>query len=347
MTTLKDIARETKVSVATVSYVLGGKYKTLGVTEKQAENVRNAASRLGYSRNDSARTLVSGKSQTVAFIIPELPLRESSANLINGIMRSVNETGYNFRLIQIPDGANTAAAVGICAGYCVHSVIAYNLEKRLDMTELHSRLAERKIAFATVCGLHSAPEIFHAQPDNLMGGRLLFEHLFQLGHRKFILINDYCRKDWIRDLLTGFMTAAAKVALSDNAVKTVDYEGKADFSLAEVRNFIAGDARALVTWYDDVALRLIGMLIHLGFKIPDDFSVTGYGNESYAAGAFPSITSVEESLNEVGYRTASALIAGAPLQNLLIPVKLHHRDSTAAFNPASIGGAARIFISKS
>ncbi|NUS00168.1 MAG: LacI family DNA-binding transcriptional regulator [Kribbellaceae bacterium] len=59
------VAKEAGVSVATVSYVLSGRHRSHTIKDSTADRVREAASRLGYRRNDAARAIRTGKSDLV------------------------------------------------------------------------------------------------------------------------------------------------------------------------------------------------------------------------------------------------------------------------------------------
>src|SRR3954452_17423567 len=63
--TLRMVAKEAGVSVATVSYVLSGRHRNHTIKDSTADRVREAASRLGYRRNDAARAIRTGKSDLV------------------------------------------------------------------------------------------------------------------------------------------------------------------------------------------------------------------------------------------------------------------------------------------
>ncbi|MFF0269013.1 LacI family DNA-binding transcriptional regulator [Kribbella sp. NPDC004536] len=63
--TLRMVAKEAGVSVATVSYVLSGRHRSHTIKDSTADRVREAASRLGYRRNDAARAIRTGKSDLV------------------------------------------------------------------------------------------------------------------------------------------------------------------------------------------------------------------------------------------------------------------------------------------
>ena len=92
-TTMKDIARECKVSVATVSIALSGSAKKGRISESKLEEIRQTARQLNYFPNSSASNLARGRSQTVGVVINDI--RNSHiAELDTAISEVLQERGY-------------------------------------------------------------------------------------------------------------------------------------------------------------------------------------------------------------------------------------------------------------
>lgn len=72
MVTIKDVAREAGVSYSAVSYVLNGKAKERRISSMATKRVMAAADRLGYQRNEIAKSIVTGKTNVLAVIVPDL-----------------------------------------------------------------------------------------------------------------------------------------------------------------------------------------------------------------------------------------------------------------------------------
>ena len=93
-TTMKDIARECKVSVATVSIALSGSAKKGRISESKLEEIRQTARRLNYFPNSSASNLARGRSKTIGVVINDI--RNSHiAELDTAISEVLQERGYS------------------------------------------------------------------------------------------------------------------------------------------------------------------------------------------------------------------------------------------------------------
>ena len=90
--TINDIASKAGVSISTVSRVLNGKARQYRIGEKSQEKVINAAKELNYIPNHFASNLKSGKSDTIALIVPSLnnPFFANMASTINTEIRKYN-----------------------------------------------------------------------------------------------------------------------------------------------------------------------------------------------------------------------------------------------------------------
>ena len=84
--TIRDVAREAGVSVATVSHALTG-YTDISVKTRQ--KIQETARRLGYQPNVNGRNLASKKSNRIALIIPDLLKRERKDNITFRMIQGV------------------------------------------------------------------------------------------------------------------------------------------------------------------------------------------------------------------------------------------------------------------
>ena len=106
MATLTDIARKTHLSVSTVSVVLRGEAKRFGICTETEKVIRRAAGELGYVKNETARTMVSGKSRILGFISGKHNSVEYSGRLLSGALESASLAGYALRVFQYNSNEN-------------------------------------------------------------------------------------------------------------------------------------------------------------------------------------------------------------------------------------------------
>src|SRR5688500_19961332 len=94
MVTIKDVAREANVSVATVSRVLNGSGPVSAETQHR---IREVAGRLRYVPHGGARSLITSRTNTLGVLLPDL-YGEFFSEIIRGIDRSAQRAGYQLLL---------------------------------------------------------------------------------------------------------------------------------------------------------------------------------------------------------------------------------------------------------
>ncbi|MBD0368661.1 MAG: LacI family DNA-binding transcriptional regulator [Flavisolibacter sp.] len=99
---IKDITRHLDVSTALVSYVLNNKEKEARVGEEMAKKIRKAATKLKYQRNLIAKSLKSGKTNTIGLIVADIsnPFFSNIARIIEDEAKS---HGYTVIFVRVPD----------------------------------------------------------------------------------------------------------------------------------------------------------------------------------------------------------------------------------------------------
>jgi len=96
---IKEVAKKAGLSVATISYVLNGTGKTKRITEKTIKKAQDAIDELGYIPNVSAINLRSGKTRTIAVVIPDLS-SYFFAMILKGIESYASKENYKVIVYQ-------------------------------------------------------------------------------------------------------------------------------------------------------------------------------------------------------------------------------------------------------
>ncbi|MFH8728492.1 LacI family DNA-binding transcriptional regulator [Streptomyces termitum] len=322
--TSRDVARAAGVSQATVSLVLGDKWRGR-VSERTAGTVREAARALGYRPNLAARNLRLGRTRTALLVVPALT-NEFFAHVYTGAAAVAADHGFGVVLYPSPDGTGPARDPFASAQTALDGVLA------------SSMAAEALAAFRTtdlpLVMLDSDPAApgaaAHVNLDVAEGMHLVTAHLLALGHRSFLHLAS-AAPSWTFDV----RAAALAGALGGARVRTV----RAPLNVADARE-AAGRALAApgprptaVICDDDIlAAGVCKAARRLGLRVPEDLSVTGFDDMALATAVEPELTTVRLPAEEFGRRGMEALLAvlaGAPPRPAVLPVELVPRGSTA------------------
>jgi LacI family transcriptional regulator len=324
--TSRDVARAAGVSQATVSLVLGGKWRGR-VSERTADAVRRTAGDLGYRPNLAARNLRLGLTRTALLVVPALT-NEYFARLYAGAQRVAAEHGFGVVLYPSPEGVGPAPDPFASARAALDGVIASSMAA--DALRAISRGPGAGAAGLPLVMLDSEPGAAGAAAtvnlDIADGMRQVTDHLAALGHRRIAHLT----------AAVDSWTFRVRRAAFDAAVRAlpgaVAHRESAGLSVAEgeraAHRVLAGPGprpTALVCDDDVLAAGACKAVRRLGLRVPQDVSVTGFDDLALATAVDPELTTVHLPAGDAGAHGMRALIAaltGAPAESTGPPVEL-------------------------
>jgi LacI family transcriptional regulator len=332
MPTLEDVAKKAGVSTATVSKVLSN---TPYFTEATKQKVVRAVEELGYVPNLAARALAAGRTCIIAVIFPYVydaifadPLVLS---ILEGIEAECRDKGYNI-LLSTPHLASDSPDEHylrlIQSGY-IDGAIA------LDNVPFASVLAPIHKKHIPVVNLGYHPTSYYIRSDDYNGGRLLMDHVLDLGHHAIGIIG-------IPDNL-NFTTEYRMDGLRDAAYdRSVEFDTlpniEGDFSIASGAACAARlmekypDITAIICLNDRMAIGAIQQVHRFGRRVPEDISVVGYDGIPMASFFDPPLTTVSQQAPALGRAVARMLfdvLNDKSPDPIVFPVELIVRQSSA------------------
>ncbi|MGK5629611.1 LacI family DNA-binding transcriptional regulator [Streptomyces sp. URMC 123] len=325
-TTSRDVARAAGVSQATVSLVLGGKWRGR-VSERTADAVRAAARELGYRPNLAARSLRLGRTRTALLVVPALT-NEFFARVYAGASGVAGENGFGVVLYPSPEGVGPARDPFGSARSTLDGVIASSMAA--------GALAEMRGGGLPLVMLDSDPAgadvAATVNPDIADGMRQVMDHLLGLGHRRFLHLAAAV-DTWTFHVRARTLAETAR-SVPGTEVRTEPAALEVHAGRRAVERALAGPGprpTAIVCDGDVLAAGACKALRRLGLRVPEDVSVTGFDDLALATAVEPELTTVRLPAEEVGERGMAALLAvldGRPAPGAALPVELVVRDST-------------------
>jgi len=301
--TIRDVAREAGVSVATVSRALNGHSN---VAEPVRRLVHEVAQRLRYSPHGAARSLSSRSTQTLGVVLPDLH-GEFFSELIRGIDAVARARGRHLLLSSYhgdPDeqGAALRAMRGRVDGLLVMSpfadqpgFLAENLPRPLPAVLLNTDPA------------NTAWPSFEV--DNHSGAREMTEHLLGQGRRRIAFIAGPERNYDARERLRGFRDAIAACPGAEGIEYPGDF-GEASGHQAGQRILRDGALpEAVFAANDMMALGCLYALAEAGIKVPDQLALAGFDDIPLARFVHPALTTMRVSIAELGGSAMTRLLS--------------------------------------
>lgn len=183
--TIKDIANYCGVSITTVSWVLNGKTKELG--EETIEKVQNAIKELGYTRNEVARSLVTNRSRTIAFIIPDIT-NLFYASIIKAANEVAVKNGYNILLCNTDNSLEAEIQqIKSLDNRLIDGVViaSRNAKKVLNNFENNRSVPIVVIDEQADIGNSNTMMVY---TDNLEAAKNITNYIIENGHRKIFIL---------------------------------------------------------------------------------------------------------------------------------------------------------------
>jgi DNA-binding LacI/PurR family transcriptional regulator len=316
--TLHDVAREAGVAVSTVSRALTQPERVGAATRAHVQEV---ARRLGYRPNRIARAVVSGRTQMLAVLVPDITnphhfglirgaeerARAADRTLVLGDTRGDPglEADHLDRLGSVVDGL----------------VIASSRLPDADLTELARR---RPVVLHNreVTGLPSVVTDF----DD--GIRRIVAHLVALGHHRLAYLAGP-ENSWSEGRRWATLTAEAARA-GATARRLGPFAPTLDGGPAAADAGLASGATALVAYNDLLAIGVLRRLEERGVPVPETVSVTGFDDVFGADFCHPPLTTVTAPTEEAGRALVDVLLDDRPAEpeRTVLPVRLRVRGST-------------------
>jgi LacI family transcriptional regulator len=302
--TLRDVAREARVHVSTVSRVLNDQAAAGRITPDTEERIKEVARRLGYRRNRIARALRTGRTLVVGMVVPDV------ANLYQaGITRGAGDIlyadGYSLILASTDDDPTHAESqVAAMLGVQVEGLM-YGVAREGDLV-LADIIDEGipVVLFNRTAGLGVSAVL----PDDHAGTKLAVEHLLSLGHTKIVHVGGPEHVSSTVNRLEAFEETLRVAGLTGShhfAQRQNEEEG---YRITRTLLEEHPDTSAVVAANDRLALGAIDAVRASGRSCPDDVSVVGFNDMPYSDRFSPPLTTVRISQNELGARTARLLL---------------------------------------
>ncbi|QOR71493.1 PmoA family protein [Ruania alkalisoli] len=289
--TIADVARLAGVSSATVSRALNGHPSVTAETEQK---VRQAAGQLDYVPSNVARSLSLGRTHTVALLMPDLS-NPMFQQVLRGVNRAAAAEGYRVLVTDSIEDPDREAELAIEARRRCDALILCS--PRMSAPELHRVLAATQpvVLVNREAEAGATPSVI---VDYATGVRLLTERLIDLGHRRLLYLAGPAAS-----LTNAARVHALRAVERENpgvAVEVVACGGSIEDGSAALGPVLASGATAVIAYNDVIAFGLLGKLNEAGVRIPQDLSLAGFDDISFARYSTPPLTTMAVPQTELG-----------------------------------------------
>lgn len=295
--TLKDVAARAGVSVATASRAF---QRPDMVGARSLERVRRAADEVGYIPNSAARALISGRRGVYGVVVPDLENPFFPA-VLKGAQARAHHHGVQLLLAdaeESPEGEWNL--VRTLAGQ-VDGVILCSSRMGEDALLEAASLTRVTLVNRVRSGLSG---VF---ADPVPGVPDAVRHLHRMGHR---------RVGYVGGPATSHSDSARRTALDEICqeigVELLDvghFEPGVEGGRRGAEELLLTDATAAIVYNDLMALALVDRLKGFGVSVPEDLSVVGWDDISFASLLTPGLSTVQVPRYDMGAMAVDLLVA--------------------------------------
>ncbi|WP_299231117.1 LacI family DNA-binding transcriptional regulator [uncultured Halomonas sp.] len=318
MIRLKDVARQSGVSVTTVSHVVNGTRRVAPATRVR---VQRAIAELGYRPDSIARALKSNRSRTIGMIVTAAN-NPFFAEIIRGVEDHCSAHGYGLMLCNTGDAdARQLTYLQALRDKRVDGLIVMTAHSGPDFL---AALARQPLPTVLMdADPTGGEEIAVVNDDSRLGARLAIEHLLARGLTDIALLTGPASHPRSRERLAGALETLAEAGIRPPKARIVATNLMADGGhQAMLRLLAAGSPpEALFAFNDLVAIGAMRAAHEHGLALPDDLSVVGYDDIELGRYLTPALTTVHQPVYELGAMASAQLIErmehGSPLQPVL------------------------------
>lgn len=309
MSTIRDVAEASGVSVATVSYVLNNGPRP--VRPQTRERVLAAMRRLNYHPNAMARGLIRRRMHTVGVLFGQIETsivtNPYAATVLQGVLSAAADLDYNVTLFP-KQWVNTRQSSAPIRDRRTDGVLVI---APMDDSDMVPGLAALGVPMVVVSGINHKLTVPSFDVDNVAGARLAVEYLLSLGHRCIGHIGGSLHYDSAHTRREGFLATLqqAGVSLTDDYIVESDYSGQRDMQ-AILRRFLAlpDPPTAIFAGNDQIALSVLEAANAMNLAVPDRLSLIGFDDVPLARLVSPSLTTIRQPLGELGAQAVRLLI---------------------------------------
>ncbi len=305
-TTISEVAKRAGVGVGTVSRVLND---APGVADETRRRVQRVIKDLDYQPSQVARNLSTGRTSTIAALVPFVT-HPSSVERLRGFVKVLTEQRYDLALYDVElrrqrdEQVRKLSAPGRADAVVIVSLPPGKEEIR--------RFQSAGIPLVLLDAFH--PEAVCIVTDNVAGGAMATRHLIELGHRRIGFVGDAPVNPYgftsSTDRFAGYRAALAEASITFDPRYVKEGIHDADVSARLTEQLLLDNPEpptAIFAASDTQALGVLDAARRLGRRVPEDLSIIGFDDVEIAR--YVGLTTIRQPLAESGERAAQLLLA--------------------------------------
>lgn len=335
-TSIKDVATEAGVSIATVSHVIN---HTKAVSDELTFKVNAAIEKLNYHVTPVARSLKSGKTMTIGVIITNIN-RVFFTQVLKGIQAEANKYGYNLLLFDSNDSFEAEKKfIDILESQWVDGILL-DSSAPADVSEYFRRISrlgysEKHIPVVSLERSLTEYGIDSVSVNNRLGGRMATEHLIECGCKNIVHIQGLPDSQMVQDRYAGYMDALTRYGIPTPPAFVLSGDFTPLSGYTETKKLLLQNPNfdGIFAANDQMAIGALKACHEHGRNVPNDVKMVGFDNTFVSSLVSPALTTLDVPKYQLGQTAVKVLIKRisneyASVIDENMPLNLIQRTST-------------------
>ena len=306
--TMKDIAKEFGISVATVSRALKDSPR---ISEERRKAIQQYAREHNFYPNIIGAALRHNRvmpSRMIGVIVPEFTHYYFSS-ILTGIEEAAAARGFNIMVAL--SGEKYEREVSISENFHRYKVCGVIVSQAKDTKNYdhYQRLLDAGIPLVFYDRICTGVNASRVVVDDYMGAYNAVSHLIETGCKHIAFYGSPMQLEISKNRFNGYKDALLKhgLAVDESIIRVCDNRADAEVLTPDI---LAMENRpdGFFAVNDDTAIGILYTVKHAGFSVPDDISICGFTNGQRAVACDPMLTTVEQRGHRVGEEAAQILM---------------------------------------
>jgi LacI family transcriptional regulator len=329
--TIKDVAEAAGCSIKTVSRVVNNEAH---VSPEVRARVQAVVVRLGYVPNISARRLVQRHAYVICFLLHEGGLVQSA--MISKLLETAYEYNYDILpLTYFPSLIKSRSKLASLIGE--RRIDGLVTTPPADTDEFLLDLAAKAcLPMVQITPFYQSNNISYVTGDDYQGARQMTEYLIGLGHRRILFLSGPRNHRASLDRLYGYRAAVegSQNGYDPRLVLDSEFNFDGGYTGAKLAMMTGLAPTAIFAGADEAAWGALYAVQEMGYRVPQEISVCGFGDLVQSQYIWPGLTSVHQPIDKIVDRAIQMLVeilthAEQGERQVLLPSQIVVRASTS------------------
>ena len=328
---LKDLAQELGVSIATVSRALRSSPE---IGQEMQERVKELACRLNYRPNPFAQSLRKEAPRVIGVVVPNLVTHYYAA-VLDGIEEEAAKSGYS--VISANTHEQTDAEVKAIDNFIslhVEGIIACLSQNTTDYSHFEeiSQMDIPLVFFGRTC---LSDKFSSVTANGDVAAQEATQHLIDTGSRRIAFIGGPNHLDMVRRRKHGYLEALRENRIPIDRDLVVCDRFDYDWALEATIRLLQSENRpdAILAFNDIITFAAFTAIKQLGLRIPEDVALIGFTDDVHARSVTPKLSAIEDQSSLMGQTACRLLLRNIGgdrnIYREIVPQKLLIRETSA------------------